>query len=53
MKNYFRKAIIFLLGLLMKFLKDYFSEYKKLLKFDKKEIHKILALKETIKKVKK
>ena len=36
----------------MKFLKDYFSEYKKL-KFDKKEIHKILALKETIKKVKK
>ena len=31
----------------MKFLDDYFSEYKKLLKFDKKEIHKILALKKS------
>ena len=49
-KNYFRKAIIFLLELLMKFLKDYFSEYKTLNLI--KEIHKILALKETIKKVK-
>ena len=37
----------------MKFLNDYFSEYKRLLKFDEKEIHKILALKKTIKKVKK
>jgi D-sedoheptulose 7-phosphate isomerase len=37
----------------MKFLNDYFSEYKKLLEFDKKEIKKILTLKETLKKLKK
>ena len=39
----------------MKFLNDYFSEYKRLLKFDEKEIHKILALKRPLKskKVKK
>ncbi len=37
----------------MKFLDDYFSEYKRLLKFDKKEMGKILSLKKIIKKVKK
>ena len=36
----------------MKFLDDYFSEYKRLLKFDKKEMEKILSLKKILKKVK-